>query len=50
MSPLKLDKVMFPDADVSDRLYTLVERHHEIVVERYRENLGAVTVEVARGT
>ena len=49
-SPLRLDKVMFPDADVSDRLYTLVERHHEIVVESYRENLGSVSVEIARGT
>ncbi|MBI3323502.1 MAG: inverse autotransporter beta domain-containing protein [Candidatus Omnitrophica bacterium] len=49
-SPLKLDKVIFPDADVSDRLYDLVERHHEIVVESYRENLGSVTVEIARGT
>ncbi|MBI3322156.1 MAG: inverse autotransporter beta domain-containing protein [Candidatus Omnitrophica bacterium] len=49
-SPLKLDAVMFPDADVSDHLYDLVERHHEIVVESYRENLGSVTVEIARGT
>lgn len=48
-SPLKLDKVMFPDDDVSGRLYDLVERHHEIVVESYVENRGGVTVEIARG-
>ena len=49
-SPLQRDPIIFPEADVGDRLYTLVERHHEIVVERYRENQGSVTVEIARGT
>ncbi|MBI3333443.1 MAG: inverse autotransporter beta domain-containing protein [Candidatus Omnitrophica bacterium] len=49
-SPLKLDRVIFPDSDVSKRIYSLVERHHEIVVESYSESKGQVTVEVKRGT
>jgi hypothetical protein len=49
-SPLKLDPVIFPEGDMGDRLPRLVERHHEIVVESYREANGKVTVEVARGT
>ncbi len=49
-SPLKLDPVMFPDSDVSDRLFTLVERHHEIVVEKYGESNGQLNVEIRRGT
>ena len=49
-SPLKLDSTFFPEADMGDRLTRLVERHHEIVVESYRESNGKVTVEVKRGT
>ncbi len=49
-SPLKLDPVIFPEGDVGDRLTRLVERHHEIVVESYRESKGKVSVEVKRGT
>ncbi len=46
-SPLQLDPRMFPDADVGGRLLTLVERHHEMVVEKYTSGSG-VTVEVGR--
>lgn len=48
-SPLRLDEEMFPDSDAGEFLYNLVERHHEIVVERYRET-GTIIVEVGRGT
>lgn len=48
-SPLRLDGTMFPLSDASEFLYNLVERHHEIVVERLRVT-GTITVEVARGT
>lgn len=46
-SPLMLDETPFPDSDARKQLFGLVERHHEIVVERYRET-GSVTVEVSR--
>ena len=46
-SPLKMDSVMFPDGDVGDRLLDLVERHHEIVLEKYSSGSG-VTIEVGR--
>ncbi len=46
-TPLKLDKVMFPDEDVGKRLLSLVERHHEIVMEKYTSGSG-INVEVGR--
>lgn len=46
-SPLALDETAFPESDAREQLFRLVERHHEIVVERYRET-GSVTVEVSR--
>jgi len=49
-SPLRLDKAMFPDSDVSDRLLSLVERHHEIVVESYSQTNGQISIEIKRGT
>lgn len=48
-SPLQLDPRMFPDSDASPHLWDLVERHHEIVVERRRQT-GSVSVQIARGT
>lgn len=49
-SPLALDPQMFPDRDVTDQLWNLVERHHEIVVERYNTTSSGVNVEIRRGT
>ena len=49
-SPLKLDETAFPKSDVSHRLMSLVERHHEIVVERYSQTKGGINIEVRRGT
>lgn len=46
-APHKLDKIMFPDGDVGDRLLSLVERHHEIVVEKYTSGSG-ISIEVGR--
>ena len=48
-SPLRLDDTMFPAGDAGAHLFRLVERRHEIVVER-RSQTGAVSVEVLRGT
>jgi len=48
-SPLQLDETMFPDGDAGAHLFRLVERRHEIVVERRRETAG-ISVEVGRGT
>ncbi len=48
-SPLRLDTAIFPDGDVSDRLFTLVERRHEIVVESYSEAVGQISIEIKRG-
>jgi adhesin/invasin len=48
-SPMALDATTLPESDASEFLWSLVERHHEIVVEQ-RLQTGAVTVEVARGT
>ncbi len=48
-NPLKPDPVMFLDDDVGDRLYTPVERHHEIVVESFSQSNGQITVEITRG-
>ena len=50
-SPLALDPQMFPESDVTNRLWSLVERHHDVVVERYSETApGRINVEVRRGT
>lgn len=46
-SPRVLDETMFPESDAREQLFRLVERHHEIIVERYRE-VGSVNVEVSR--
>ena len=48
-APLRLDPTAFPPSDVSGHLFKLVERHHDIVVER-RLDKGSVSVEVRRGT
>lgn len=48
-SPLRLDDTRFPESDASEHLFRLVERHHDIVVERRQETVG-VSVEVQRGT
>lgn len=50
VSPLRLDKALFPDSDVSDRVFSLVERHHEIVVESYSQAVGKLNIEIKRGT
>ena len=49
ITPFALDAQAFPDSDASIHLFRLVERHHEIVVER-REEKSGVSVEIARGT
>ena len=46
-STFELDATAFPDGDVSDRLWVLVERHHEIVVEAERI-VGGMSVEITR--
>jgi hypothetical protein len=46
-SPLVLDGAPFPDSNAREQLFRLVERHHEIVVERRRQT-GSVNVEVSR--
>ena len=46
-SPLQLDAAAFPDSDISDQLWVLVERHHEIVVEAERD-VGGISVEITR--
>ncbi|MBI3319132.1 MAG: inverse autotransporter beta domain-containing protein [Candidatus Omnitrophica bacterium] len=48
-SPVQLDPTMFPESDASAHVFDLVERHHEIVVER-RLQTGAVSIQVTRGT
>ena len=48
-SPIRLDPTMFPESDASVHRWDLVERHHEIVVER-RLQTGSVSVQVSRGT
>lgn len=48
-SPLRVDETAFPESDASQHFFRLVERHHEIVVERRRET-GGMSVEIARGT
>lgn len=46
-SPLALDETAFPEGDARAHLFRLVERHHDIVVERRRQT-GTVNVEVSR--
>ena len=46
----KLDDRIFPDSNVEDRMTRLVERHHDIVVERYQQLPGQVNIEIRRGT
>ena len=48
-SPVQLDSTVFPEGDASGHLWDLVERHHEIVVER-RLQTGAISIQVSRGT
>jgi hypothetical protein len=48
-SPAQLDPTMFPESDASVHLFDLVERHHEIVVER-RLQTGSISIQVSRGT
>ena len=48
-SPAQLDPTAFPESDASVHLWDLVERHHEIVVER-RLQTGTISVQVSRGT
>ena len=47
--PLQLDATIFPEGDASQFLFSLVERHHDIVVEQRTETAG-VSIEIARGT
>lgn len=47
-SVFELDETMFPESDMGGDMFRLVERHHEIVVERRRVT-GGVSVEIARG-
>lgn len=50
-SPFLLDSTPFHEGDeVGDRLFALVERHHEIVVEKYSQGQGQVSVEITRGS
>ncbi len=46
-SPLRFDATAFPTSDASPFLWSLVERHHEIVLER-RRRTGTMNVEVGR--
>ena len=48
-SPAQLDPTIFPESDAGVHLFDLVERHHEIVVER-RLQTGTISVQVSRGT
>ena len=48
-SPLRLDASLFPESDVSGHLFDLVERHHEIVVQRSLTSPVGLTIEAARG-
>lgn len=48
-SAFQLDTMMFPESDVTGDIWRLVERRHEIMLEKYQE-VGGVTVEILRGT
>lgn len=48
-SPLKPDSTIFPESDAGKFFFSLVERHHEIVLERRRQT-GTMSIEVRRGT
>jgi len=45
--PLKLDETIFPESHMQDKLWVLVERHHEIVVEA-EQVVAGVSVEIVR--
>ena len=47
-SPLRLDSTRFPESDASVHLFDLVERHHEIVIQRARTLPTGLTVEAGR--
>jgi hypothetical protein len=49
-SPLQLDPTMFPESDASVHFFDLVERHHEIVLERSQKTATGLTVEAGRGS
>ena len=48
-APTQWDPTMFPESDASVHLWDLVERYHEIVVERRRQ-IGTISVQISRGT
>jgi hypothetical protein len=49
-SPLQLDATTFPESDAGGHLFDLVERHHEIVIQRSRTSATTgLTVEAGRG-
>ncbi len=48
-APTQPDPTMFPESDASVHFWDLVERHHEIVVERRRDT-GTISVQISRGT
>ena len=47
-SPLRLDSTWFPKSDASVHVFDLVERHHEIVIQRARTSTTGLTVEAGR--
>lgn len=47
-SPLQLDSTVFPESDASLHFFDLVERHHDIVVERFQTTAAGLTVEAGR--
>lgn len=49
-SPLRLDPTIFPESDASGFLFDLVERHHEIVIQRSQTSPAGLTVEAGRGS
>jgi adhesin/invasin len=48
-SPLQLDATTFPESDAGGHLFDLVERHHEIVIQRSHTSSTGLTVEAGRG-
>lgn len=48
-SPLRFDASMFPESNVSDRLFDLVERHHDIILQHSITTPEGLTIEAARG-
>lgn len=49
-SPFQRDPQLFPDSDASTHLWDLVERHHEIVIQRSHTSPAGLTVEAGRGS